>query len=476
MKTDKNKILEIRKKVIEDMQEKLNEKLLYIIPYKEFYLSNPDEKNEVAIKLNDIYFIAKEIINEKGDTQKKVELYNDNNKIAETGNDNKLRYGKEITEELIKLKNAIKKENEEHGTNYEVASLNENGKLETYIEFINRKAVALNKKQKEEYDKSKKDKEEQKREKKKIEQKNISNKENKDEIKAMVSEDLGVKQEDINQLTPIQDDLFYDNNPSVARNEAMIIQLKTGELFVVCDNEKGKFEKSAGFDKSTNETGRSNIITNDNNKIEEKNTYGALYSQQNKDMRYAITYGQYGEIKLLEQRKVTQNLSGQMMTEKDLWKPSREVQTSNTNYTDINREGISRSNTTRNMYNRRTNENRYINEEAARIMNSKDEDVTIENITDETDVRIENALKQIKEQLRQDGKAINKEEEKNIRASVKKDIEKNDEVYSKEQVDKFCKDYEKQQEQKQNIEQVKEESELEEKTLSGDALKRRYRN
>ena len=108
-------------------------------------------------------------------------------------------------------------------------------------------------------------------------------------------------------------------------------------------------------------------------------------------------------------------------------------------------------------------------------MNSKDEDVTIENITDETDVRIENALKQIKEQLRQDGKAINKEEEKNIRASVKKDIDKNDEVYSKEQVDKFCKNYEKQQEQKQNIEQVKEESELEEKTLSGDALKRRYK-
>ena len=470
MNKEKNQLLQIRKDVIEDMEDKLNERLLYIIPYEKFYISNSTIKNEVAVKLENIYFIAKEFINKYGQTDKKVELYNDNNKIAETDENHRLRYDREITEELIKLKNDIKKENEKNGTNYEVAGINKNGDLETYIEFINRKAVALNRKEKEQYEKSKLDKKEHEKEKQKIEQKSINNKENNEQMKELLSDDLEIKKEDINQITPIQDDLFYDNNLNVARNMAMVIQLRSGELEVVSDNGRGKYEKSAEFGKSTNESGRTNIITNNNNKIEEKNTYGALYSNQNKDMRYVITYGEYGEIKLLEQRKVTQNLSGQMMTQNDLWMPSREVQTSNTNYLDINREGISRSNTTRNMYNRRTNENRYINEEANRIVNSKNEAFTVEDITDENDVRIEKAVNQVKEKLNREGLILTEDDEQNIKLNIINDITQNDEVYSEEQVNKFCENF------KANKEKQQEVNKVEERTLAGDALNRRARN
>ena len=66
------------------------------------------------------------------------------NKFAETaGKMEDYRYDKEITDELVKMKQLLQKQNEEQGTNFEIAGLDKNGELEAYMQMMNHEIVSL---------------------------------------------------------------------------------------------------------------------------------------------------------------------------------------------------------------------------------------------------------------------------------------------------------------------------------------------
>lgn len=459
METSVKDYQEIREKAVKRIEknDELDKCIEDIRFYKNLYLTNPSKFNEVSLRLENVYVVIKA---QRNKIEKEINIYNkDKNLIAKTDSDNRVIYGREITEEILKLKNYIK-EMKEQGKNYKLPDTDKDGKIITYLDEFDKDLVTMNKFQREKYKELKQNGRNGKNEIKKDIQKNcIENKKENGMMKNIVSSDLGIKSEDIKQVTAIKDDLFYDNNPKVARNNAMLVELKTGEIYVVSTNEKGEYEKTAGFENSTAEHARANIITNDDNKIKEENTYGALYSENNKDVRYVITYGSYGAVKLAEERRITLNKSGETIEQH--WTPGREVETDNTLMEDRNREGISQSNTTRNMYMKSKNYD--INDEAARLQKSEGEEITVEDITDESNVRIDNAVEEIKTKLKENGIDISDKDEEKIREDVTNGVIEKDEVYSDETVEDYCKEYENEKEDN------------EERTLENDAINKRRR-
>ena len=141
----------IRQKVLEGMQDNLNERYLYTLPYDQFYLTNSDKTEEVGFAKQDIYVAVKQLQDSEGKIKRLFELYdNDMNKFAETGEDGRLKYDKEITDELVKMKQLLQKQNEEQGTNFEIAGLDKNGELEAYMQMMNHELVSLTAEQKKE--------------------------------------------------------------------------------------------------------------------------------------------------------------------------------------------------------------------------------------------------------------------------------------------------------------------------------------
>lgn len=464
MDKQKEYLIELRKKVIEEMEYKENERFLYIIPYKDFYLSNPNTSSEIAVPLHDIYIVFKQIKDNEDNVKRKFEIYNKNfEKIGYTDENNKLIYDKEITETIAEAQNKIKAVME----NGKVADLDEKGNLEVYFEMINKKLVTLDKYQKARLESIKGNKLVKNEVRQALENKVDVEKQDINERNKMIAANIdveGVNPEDIDRSTVIRDELFYTNNPT-CKDNAIAVKLKNGNLLILTQTDDGRFVKDNAFAESTNEQGRTNVMTTNTDAIEERNTYGAIYSKDNKNIRYVTQYDDVtGGIKLLMEKRITQNESGQTISSNDYWSPSVEILTDNTEeHVRLEREGkgIGSDNTVRNMWNQRTNENYRMNREAARIINNEDETITPENITDDEKTRINTAIEDVKKELNSRGITLSKDDE----IKIKKDIEAiNKQGISKEDVKSYCDSFEKQQEKEQNEE---------ERTLENDALRRR---
>lgn len=465
MAEQKEYLIELRKKVIAEMEYKENERFLYIIPYKDFYLSNPNASNEIAVPLHDIYIVFKQIIDNENNVKRRFELYNkDLEKIGHTDENNRLIYDKEITETIIEAQNKIKAVME----NGKVADLDENGNLEVYFEMINKKLVTLDKNQKVRLENIKSNKSVKNEVSQGLENKVDVEKQDINERNKMIAANLdveGVNPEDIDRSTVIRDELFYTNNPT-CKDNAIAVKLKNGNLLILTQTDDGRFVKDNAFADSTNEQGRTNVMTTNTDVIEERNTYGAIYCRANENIRYVTQYDDVtGGIKLLMEKRITQNESGKTISQNDYWSPGIEILTDNTDEhirSEREGKGIGTDNTVRNMWNQRTNENYRMNREAARIINNQGERITPENITDDEKTRINTAIENVKKELKARGKTLSNDDEKKIKRDIKAINKKG---LSEENIKEYCDSFEQGEKKEKEME--------EERTLESDALKRR---
>ena len=467
MNEEVKKIEAIRAKVIDGMEDYTNQRYLYTIPYESLYLSNPTNTDEIGISMQDVYIAVKQIQESTGEIRRQFELYKmngeDPKKIAETDPSGKIvqdKDAKEITDEIIKLKNLIKKQ-EENGIALKVAGLDKNEELDAYIRMIDREITVLSKEQKEHFD------DKTKLDNKKKEDAQIES-DKKDAQRNDIAVGLGIDPQDIYQITEIQDRLFYENNNIPGTRGAFAIRKRDGELQIVTpdSNEKG-YEKCEAFGESTNEMGRTAVMTNDDNKITESNTYGAVYSANDDHLRYCFIYGPYGSIEIVEQRRIFGNRSGQTMGDNDTWSPSRKITTDNIALADMDNKGIGADNDTRAMMNMHTKENYDMNQEAAIYRNQDDpESLNPEDLSD-GDVKAISAHKKITEELKNRGFELTPDES----AELLQKLKESGQSFDDNDVKMYCDAYEhtkkaEENEQNQNIH--------EEKTLAGDALKRRF--
>lgn len=464
-----HKIEAVREKVIEGMEDSTNQRYLYTIPYERLNLTNPTSADEIGISIEDVYVAVKQIQDSTGEIRRQFELYkidesddkSEVKKIAETDSTGKIvqdKDAKEITDEIIKLQNLIRKQ-AENGVALKIAGLDENGELDAYIQMVDREITVLSKSQKERLDgKPKLDN------KKKEDAQKASDE--KDEQRNNIALGMGIDPQDIYQITEIEDRLFYENNNIPGTRGAYAIRKRDGELQIVTPTTDGRgYEKCPAFGESTNEMGRTAVMTNDDNKITESNTYGAVYSANDDHLRYCFIYGPYGSIEIVEQRRVFGNRSGQTMGDNDTWSPSRKITTDNLALADVDNKGIGPDNDTRTMMNKHTMENYDVNEEAAIYRNQDNpESLNPEDISD-GDVKASSAHNKITEELKSRGIELTSDES----AELLQKLKDSGQSFDDEDVQRYCDAYE---HTKQAEEKVKEAEE--ERTLAGDALKRRY--
>ena len=214
MSTNKNEELQekitkmkvIRQKVLEGMEDNLNERYLYTLPYDQFYLTNSDKTEEVGFAKQDIYIAVKQLQDSEGKIKRMFELYdNDMNKFAETGEDGRLKYDKEITDELVKMKQLLQKQNEEQGTNFEIAGLDKDGELEAYMQMMNHEIISVTAEQKKEIEKNKKEPKDRGLDNK-VDEKAKEAMNEKEQKTQEVADDLGIDPQDIYQISQIKDD------------------------------------------------------------------------------------------------------------------------------------------------------------------------------------------------------------------------------------------------------------------------------
>ena len=454
----------IQSDVLKLMQEQdnENERFLYAIPYNEFYLTQPSNENEVALKLNEIVLIVKEmIVNKYGETKRKFELYNnESQKIGTAVEGENFIADKEILCSIIETQQRALNN---LGGNYRIAgidSIDTEGKIESYFEMINRKLVVLNERQKEKYDMLKRNyersisgvsynKKVDKNEKfnkgisEQIENGNINNGENAEAMKEIAEQDLGFE---ISKITPIEDDLFYDNNPQIDRYRAFLVVDREMKPQIVA-MKNGKLEKADGFDEATKRTGEAAIMRNDDKNLEQNHTYGEI--RRNNDgadsLVYSIEIGTYGEPKLLEKRP---NRGSKFQQQNEYL--VREVQTSNTNYEDINREGDTRENITRQIFSERPGYNDdshpdNISEQNKKIVSDmadkKGSDFTPESLAEDKNIKANEAMKKIKKELKRQGIDYDSSDEEKMWNDVMSFIENNGKIYCDEEVQQYCKNF-----------------------------------
>lgn len=456
--------MQVRAKVLKEMQDNdvLNEAFLYTIPYDEFYLTQPKKENEIAVKLENIILVAKEkIVNQYGETKRVFELYNDQLQKIGTGEENeKFKADKEILESLLESQQRKLNELQPGLKIAGIDSLDNQGRIESYFELVNRKLTVMNKEQKEKYDRLKagyekatygadyetkidaKKKLDEKREKE-IDQNNISNKENAEAVKLMAEDDLGFE---IYKITPIEDDLFYDNNPEVARGRAFLI-MDTQKRPQIVQIKNGKMEKASGFKESVAKTGEADVLRNDDQNIETRHTYGEIskYNNGSDSLSYSIELGTYGEPKLLEKRPN----KGSKMEQRDEFLV-REVQTNNTYYTDVNREGNTVDNITRKTFQERVGYTDDSHPDSIKkkrqqmsndMSNKMESDFTPEELADNVNLRVDNAIEKIKSVLNEKGIEFTADDERFVIEDIKKSLEETDIIYCDDVVEKYCKDY-----------------------------------
>ena len=472
-------IIDAERKELSDKQ-----RLLYVTPYKEFNISVPQKSKEVGLMLNDVFVAVKQVVDKDGKKYKEFDLFDKNGKkVVTTDSSHRMKLDRDLLEDSVQ---AQIKAIEEAGL--EVAaknSIDKQGRIETYVEMIGREIIVLNQKQEEKYQKAKeKNKGDDYLDKAAQEQTAVRE----DEMLSKAAEDAMEKQRlekdlgvDIHKITRIDDNIFFRNNPQISSRYAYAVLTKQGEPFIVNEVD-GKYVKSEGFERSSSESGRTNISRNDDTNIDVKNTYGAIYSKNHPNLRYTLAYGQYGEIDLLEQVGQTR---GSKIEESDRW-TSREVETHNTDYNHINREGVdSVDNITARAYDMNSNNKDAAalrngayadNLDAAKYITSKQEKngekgFDMDDIAQSKEHRIEEALQKVENKFKDRGVKIEDEDRAKIREDIKKIADKNRFVFDDENIEKYCNFYEKTY---KDNEKKQENDKDDEKTLENDALENRF--
>ncbi len=267
----------------------------YTIPYNSIAITAPKKgSNEIALTLENVVLAVKHRELNDGTIEKIFEVFNENAKrIIETDTNGKMKFDKEIMHELLKDKIKMIR-----GNGLEVAGLtvNEDGKarIESYFEMLGRKLVVMNKEQKERLDNSK----DRAKVLKEISDENIDPEEDKDAIrkenqkederaKNNIARDTGIE---ASKITRVDDPIFYENNPGIVSRSAYAVLTKSGNLQIVSEL-NNKFEILDCFENSSDKAGRTKIIRNDDNKIDTKNTYGAIVPKAHSNMRYTAELG-----------------------------------------------------------------------------------------------------------------------------------------------------------------------------------------
>lgn len=480
----------IRQKVLEGMEDNLNERYLYTLPYDQFYLTNSDKAEEVGFAKQDIYIAVKQLQDSEGKIKRMFELYdNDMNKFAETGEDGRLKYDREITDELVKMKQLLQKQNEEQGTNFKIAGLDKDGELEAYMQMMNREIISVTAEQKKEIEKKGKEPKDRGLDNK-VDEKAKEAMDEKEQKTQEVAEDLGIDPQDIYQINQIKDDSFLRSEGITNGNELCAIKTRDGMLKMVSKNSEGKFEESPDFKNSSNEMGHTTYATNEHNNLQETNTYGAIYFANDANKRLSARMGQYGELEIIKQERVTSNLSGKTMSNDETWSPGVLVQSDNTATSDLDLGG--RYSTNKVVFNKIDRDNIRMNEESATIRTHGGENLKVKDIANDSTRGIA-AFERVRVELNNRGVELTSQEEEELQQK----FEQKGVTFCKEEVDNFCDKYEKYKENKdqkeENKEQKKEkegdkeqqendkkqndeqEQENEERTLAGDALQRRGR-
>lgn len=461
----------IRQKVLEGMQDNLNERYLYTLPYDQFYLTNSDNTDEVGFAKQDIYVAVKQLQDSEGKIKRLFELYdNDMNKFAETGEDGRLRYDKEITDELVKMKQLLQKQNEEQGTNFEIAGLDKNGELEAYMQMMNHEIVSLTAEQKKEIEKQEKGSKDRGLDNQVDEQAKDAMDE-KEQKTQEVAKDLGIDPQDIYQISQIKDDSFLRSEGITNGNELCAIKTRDGMLKMVSKNAEGKFEESPDFRNSSNEMGRTTYATNEHNNMQETNTYGAIYFANDANKRLSARMGQYGELEVIKQERVTSNPEGKTMSNDETWSPGVLVQSDNTATSDLDLGG--RYSTNKVVFNKIDRDNNRMNKESATIRDHEGENLTVKDIANDSTRGIA-TFERVKVELNKRGIKLNSQEKKELQQK----FEQKGVTFCKDEVETFCDKYEKYKENKKNKKNKEQqendpEQDTEERTLAGDAIKRR---
>ena len=122
-----------------------NQKFVMAAAYEKLPIAIPENVNEVAPVLDDVFLVVKEkIADEYGNSKKLMELYNIKGELIITGEEGqRIKLDREILDDLIlKEKQAI----EEAGL--QVAALNsldQEGYIDTFFEILGKKLAVLNK-------------------------------------------------------------------------------------------------------------------------------------------------------------------------------------------------------------------------------------------------------------------------------------------------------------------------------------------
>ena len=249
------------------------------------YARNSDKTEKVGFAKKDIYIVVKQLQDSDGKIKRLFELYDsDTNKFAETDKDGRLKYDKEITDELVKMKQLLQKQNEEQGTNFEIAGLDKNGELEAYMQMMDHEILSVTAEQKKELDSKNKNPKKQGLENK-VDEEAKESMNQKEQKTQEIAEDLGIKPEDIYQMTQVKDDSFLRSEGITNGNELCAIKTRDGSLKMVVKDSEGKFEESPDFRDSSNESGYTTYVTNDHNNMQETITHGTTYFAKDPNKR-----------------------------------------------------------------------------------------------------------------------------------------------------------------------------------------------
>lgn len=447
--------INVLKQIKEDIMAQLNKqnelgvrtsRLVSVVPYNLFPITVPKSSQEIAITLENVYVaITERIIDEFGNTKKTFLIYdNTAQEIAKSEEDSKLKLDRDILDKIIdeQVRNIEKLGLTAAG----IDSLNPEGSIDTYLEMLNGRMIVINDSQKQQLENVNSDEE---RAKKLIDfsNKNMSPQEDKetqiviqqDEAKRCLKQDLGVE---VQGVTLIDDDLFYDNNPQVKTRYAFAVLTKDGKVQIVA-NTNGRYEQVPGFEKSSNEAGRTSIIRNDDTQLETKNTYGSISPSTNpQNVRYTVELGPYGEVKFIEQIRN----QGEVMEDSDMWL-SREVNTHNTDWHDRNLAGNTDQNITRRSFDMHSTNgdgtlDTGVNGKINKInQTGPNPEITMKLLAQDTNLAVEEAFKNIKSILEQKGVELSAEDEDLIKADLKNQIERTDIVFDNETVKQYCEEY-----------------------------------
>lgn len=463
----------IREKVIRAMEDNLNERYLYTLPYDEFYLTNSDETEKVGFAKKDIYIVVKQLQDSDGKIKRLFELYDsDTNKFAETDKDGRLKYDKEITDELVKMKQLLQKQNEEQGTNFEIAGLDKNGELEAYMQMMDHEILSVTAEQKKELDSKNKNPKRQGLENK-VDEEAKESMNQKEQKTQEIAEDLGIKPEDIYQMTQVKDDSFLRSEGITNGNELCAIKTRDGSLKMVVKDSEGKFEESPDFRDSSNESGYTTYVTNDHNNMQETITHGTTYFAKDPNKRISAKIGQYGELEIIKQERVKSN-SGKTMNDNEKWSPGVLIQSDNTSMNDRDLNG--EYSDTKVVFNKKDFDNYTMDKESATIREHGGENLTVKDIGNNSKRGIA-AFERVRVELKNRGIDLTAKQKMELQEKFKqKGV-----TFCDEEVQAFCDKYEvykdnKQKEEKKESEEEQEQENEEERTLAGDALERRKRN